>query len=350
MKKHSKKLKFIGLIVTILVSNFIFINLNFEAEFVNNDDLPKCQYTKNVKKSYKNEINDFNLSYAQIEENFKKRSIILDQGRSFTSTNNLCDSNGIKFKKIALIIPYRDREENLRRFLFNMHPILKRQKINYGIYLIEPTQDSQFNRGIILNAGFIEVIKESVNDKKLNPLGINDFYWDCFIFHDVDMIPEDERLMYTCDEKYPLHLAVTRRSNNYSYTGYFKNYYGGINAFTPRQFIGINGFSNQYFNWGFEDDDLRERVRFKFNQVVKIPQKIGRIFTDLHERSDRNPYRKILFKFLFSKLKKYGRALEGLETVKYQFNGKEPHFLFTKIKISYNLADYSKQMNYLKKV
>lgn len=39
--------------------------------------------------------------------------------------------------KVALIIPYRDREEHLRMFLHNMHPILQRQQLDYGIYVIE---------------------------------------------------------------------------------------------------------------------------------------------------------------------------------------------------------------------
>ena len=39
--------------------------------------------------------------------------------------------------KVALIIPYRDREEHLRIFLHNLHPILQRQQLDYGIYVIE---------------------------------------------------------------------------------------------------------------------------------------------------------------------------------------------------------------------
>ena len=38
---------------------------------------------------------------------------------------------------VALIIPFRDREQHLRIFLHNMHPFLWRQQLNYGIYVIE---------------------------------------------------------------------------------------------------------------------------------------------------------------------------------------------------------------------
>lgn len=39
--------------------------------------------------------------------------------------------------KVAIVIPYRDREEHLVIFLNNIHPILQRQQLDYGIYVVE---------------------------------------------------------------------------------------------------------------------------------------------------------------------------------------------------------------------
>lgn len=53
--------------------------------------------------------------------------------------------------------------------------------------------DDPFNRAMLFNVGFLEALK------------LRDF--DCFIFHDVDLIPEDDRNFYTCPEQ-PRHMSV----------------------------------------------------------------------------------------------------------------------------------------------
>lgn len=39
--------------------------------------------------------------------------------------------------KVALVVPYRNRDEQLRIFLNHMHPYLQRQLIDYSIYIVE---------------------------------------------------------------------------------------------------------------------------------------------------------------------------------------------------------------------
>ncbi|CAL8368000.1 unnamed protein product [Boreogadus saida] len=38
--------------------------------------------------------------------------------------------------KVAIIIPFRHRDNHLKYWLHYLHPILRRQKIHYGIYII----------------------------------------------------------------------------------------------------------------------------------------------------------------------------------------------------------------------
>ncbi len=39
-------------------------------------------------------------------------------------------------QKVALIIPFRQRDEHLKYWLYYLHPILLRQQLDYGIYVI----------------------------------------------------------------------------------------------------------------------------------------------------------------------------------------------------------------------
>lgn len=50
--------------------------------------------------------------------------------------------------RVAIIIPYRDRERNLAVFLYNMHPFLQRQLINYTIFVVEQANSFHFNKGL----------------------------------------------------------------------------------------------------------------------------------------------------------------------------------------------------------
>lgn len=114
-----------------------------------------------------------------------------------TSNKNIQNSD-----KIAIIVPYRDRTRNLHLFLLYMHQFLSKQKANYGIYLVEPIDDLKFNRAMLINVGFIESLREES--------------WDCFIFHDVDMLPENPYNIYNCNHEMPKQMAIA--INTYSYS------------------------------------------------------------------------------------------------------------------------------------
>ena len=108
--------------------------------------------------------------------------------------------------------------------------------IDYEIFIIEQADDKPFNRGKLLNAGYKYAL---------------DKWCDYFVFHDVDMLPED--VDYSYSDK-PLHLATHLQEHDYETT--FFDYFGGVTMFTKEDFKTINGFSNEYWGWGFEDDDL----------------------------------------------------------------------------------------------
>ncbi|KAJ8299531.1 hypothetical protein KUTeg_023591 [Tegillarca granosa] len=149
-------------------------------------------------------------------------------------------------QRIAVIVPFRDRLQQLKIFLLNILPFLHRQQVDFTIYIVEQSSGSRFNRGMMRNIGFLEANLET--------------RYDCFIFHDVDVLPEDDRNRYLCG-KMPRHLSGLMDRHNYTllYTGLL----GGITAMTYNHFIKINGYSNQFFVWGGEDDELYRSCKGK---------------------------------------------------------------------------------------
>lgn len=146
--------------------------------------------------------------------------------------------------KLGIIVPYRDRKEQLKIFLEDIVKFLKGTSItDYEIIIVNQQDKKKFNRGKLLNIGFIEAKNRNC---------------DYVIFHDVDMIPVEGSYEYS--DK-PLQLA-----NNFLEKEGFKrtiqrNYFGGVTLFPTEQFEKINGYSNRYKGWGFEDDDLLFRCR-----------------------------------------------------------------------------------------
>ena len=108
--------------------------------------------------------------------------------------------------------------------------------LEHEIFIIEQSDDKPFNRGKLLNVGYKHALDKGC---------------DYFVFHDVDMLPEDVDYSYT--DK-PLHLATHLQEHDYETT--FFDYFGGVTMFNKEDFELINGFSNEYWGWGFEDDDL----------------------------------------------------------------------------------------------
>lgn len=121
--------------------------------------------------------------------------------------------------RVAIILPYRNRDMQLRVFLNAMHPFLQKQQLDYQIFLVEPVRNPRsdriisfhrsfqqanvtFNRALLFNIGFRQAMKQ--------------YAWQCFIFHDVDLIPEDDRNIYSCPPE-PRHMSVAVNTMDYKF-------------------------------------------------------------------------------------------------------------------------------------
>ncbi|XP_058021674.1 uncharacterized protein LOC131189543 [Ahaetulla prasina] len=63
-------------------------------------------------------------------KNVEKENPELREGGRYTPKD--CKA----LQKVAIIIPFRNRDEHLKYWLFYLHPILQRQQLDYGIYVI----------------------------------------------------------------------------------------------------------------------------------------------------------------------------------------------------------------------
>ncbi|CAC5366931.1 B4GALT5 [Mytilus coruscus] len=193
-------------------------------------------------------------------------------------------------QKVAIIIPYRDREKGLLTLLNNVVPRIHRQNFEFGIYVVEQIAGELFNKGVCFNAGFKYAMAKD--------------RYDCVVLHDVDIIAEDDRNFFTCGY-YPKHLAVN--VEQFNYTMPYADFFGGISNMPPNVFVQVNGFSNQYEGWGLEDDDFYRRCNIYINR----PR---------------------------------GWAFDGLSTLQYKIEKIENKRLFRRIRIHVNTTELRKHL------
>lgn len=163
-------------------------------------------------------------------------------------------------EKLAIIVPFRDRENHLKLFL----PAIKKcdlfKHINYEILIVEQEGGKPFNRGKLLNVGAIQSYTSSY-----------------YCFHDVDMLPLVSDYSYV---EVPTHLAA--EAEQFGFKLPYQGYFGGVTLFDKHSFIKVNGYSNDYWGWGAEDDDIMFRCVIK---DIKPSRKNGRYKSLSHERT-----------------------------------------------------------------
>ncbi|KAL4233098.1 Beta-1 [Mactra antiquata] len=219
--------------------------------------------------------------------------------------------------RVAVIIPYRDRDIHLKIFMRNIHPFLQNQQLDYGIFVVEMAQNITFNRALLMNVGFVEAMKS--------------YNYQCFIFHDVDLLPEDDRNLYTCPNQ-PRHMSVAIDSLKYRLP--YPQIFGGVSAITKDQFKKVNGFSNIFFGWGGEDDDMYRRILYSNLTVTRYSPEVARYKMLVHVKDHGNPDRYTLLKTVKARQK-----TDGLTSLKYEVIKSELRNLYTWILISVNKSE-----------
>jgi N-terminal region of glycosyl transferase group 7/N-terminal domain of galactosyltransferase/Glycosyl transferase family 90 len=169
--------------------------------------------------------------------------------------------------KVAIIIPHRERIHHLKEFIQHFNQFELKHKLD--IYVINQHNHIKFNRGLLLNIGYYIS---------------SHFKYDRYIFHDVDSYPDQTLFdLYFKELDKIIHF---QRPDNSKYD--FPEFFGGIEGFTSTVFEQVNGFPNNFFGWGGEDDALYNRL--VMNQIMFYRPKTGKYNVPYHPNAtDINP-------------------------------------------------------------
>lgn len=143
------------------------------------------------------------ISINEFEKNFKRLIHLSSFKNTFELGGYHKPADCIARDRVAILVPVRNRDYQIPILLKNLHPMLMRQQIEYQIFFIYQMPGYWFNRGALFNVGFLEALKIRK--------------WDCFIFHDVDTIPVDDRNLYVCPRANPRHMAGAVDKFNFTY-------------------------------------------------------------------------------------------------------------------------------------
>ena len=225
-------------------------------------------------------------------------------------------------KKLAIFIPYRNRAEHLKRFIPKIQVFLKKQKINYKIFVIEQKDSGFWNKGALFNIG-------------VRKYGKN---FDYYCFHDIDLIPIKADYFYY---NQPMRLVSKYSEQNKTIykkqaQGEYNHHFGGVVSLPKEFFEKVNGFSNLYLHYGNEDDDFLMRlllygyipIKDLSGYYLNLPHAKSKIVLPSGKTS-KNFFEKQKLKARFKKNKKHFSMVkrgiklfnsEGLSTVQYNLS------------------------------
>lgn len=219
---------------------------------------------------------------------------------------------------LNVIVPYRNREEHKKNLINVLHRYLTNSSVeSFRIYIVEQDDDQPFNKGCLLNIGFLETYKNE-----------NEYY----CFNDVDTLPKSSKANYG---RPPANTIV----HPYGHWHCLSNIFFA----DPESFKKMNGFSTKYWGWGFEDTHALLRAKVgqvnvsrlgfteRFNSDVyyetddQRPEEVGRKMGKMSAKINQAL-------FYNSLINPDGILDEGITTTEYEILGKEEFPKYTHIR------------------
>lgn len=157
-------------------------------------------------------------------------------------------------KKLLIVVPYRDREENLKTFLDKVPSFFDSRGITYDILICELDSNGDWNAGLTCNS----LINFTKNKK-----------YEYVYIHHVDIYPTKGHFTFPNKNEYYYNLGD----------------YGSC-LITYENFINVGGYSNMFWGWGGEDNDLYNKLNTLSLTAVDMGNSALKFNTDSqnHER------------------------------------------------------------------
>lgn len=157
---------------------------------------------------------------------------------------------------IAIIIPHQNNIQNLQKLIsyFQSEQMVKILKNNrMDLFIIDQNNADKFNRGLLLNIGYLIAMKNHSYDR--------------YIFHDINYFPDEELFtLYFKYINYNIHFVSPELNNSPN------NFIGGVFAIKKVDFEKINGYPNNFFGHGTENEAFYNRCA-KMDLVIYRPTK-----------------------------------------------------------------------------
>jgi xylosylprotein 4-beta-galactosyltransferase len=240
---------------------------------------------------------NFNLNQGMLR-NKSEQSEKIDKFAFKTSTE-ISNSK----HKLAIVVPFRDRFDELLLFVPHISKYLAKKSIDFKIYIVNQVDKYRFNRASLINVGFLFSASEC----------------DYMAMHDVDLLPLNEQLDYGYPlNNKPYHVSAPGLHPIYNY----ESFIGGILLVTKDNFLDTNGMSNRYWGWGKEDDEFFLRLK-SLNITVNRPDIT--LMTTNHENtflSNHDALTRPRDKRRYGKQREEAlkKDLTGLDTLQYKIN------------------------------
>ena len=230
-------------------------------------------------------------------------------------------------KKLLITVPYRDREIQYKTFLNHIKMYFNTDKIdkfiNVKVCFLEQDNKKPFNLGSLNNAGYL----------------INESYLDYIVINNVDFLPMLSDYSFSENPTLLIKFGFNNLPMKPSKKDCkliikapnIENVFLGSVLLPKNIFKKVNGYSNSFWGWGFEDTDMKKRldknkIKIEYRDGVYQPLFHDNLGYEVDDNNNSKPskYHMENQKIFEEKWKNVKNYLEdGINNFKFKINSNE---------------------------